>query len=195
LITAVQDLARMQPIRGPEALSAAFPGLSREELAHELVTRAARSTAAAGATGAAIVAAEELLPPSWPSIPGTLAIETAAVIAIELRCVGELHRVFGRVLPEDPAARGWLLIRAWLAERDVNLDLDAGVAGLVTPALRRQITRRVLSRLGRGGTGVLPVGIGAAVAGTLNFKATRKLGERLIADLAGQDRVGRADHH
>ena len=86
----VLAMAPRLPVRSIETLRRQFPGLTPEELADALVQGAARASAGVGATvGAAMVL------PVVPAVPVEIAVETLALVGIELKLVAELHEVYG----------------------------------------------------------------------------------------------------
>src|SRR5204862_2947652 len=105
LVEAALDIGPRLPVRDRTTLQAHHPGMSNDEIAAALVRTAARATAAVGAAGGALAAAEFLAPPSLVGIPVQLATETLAFVTIELKLVAELHAVYGVTVPGPARAR------------------------------------------------------------------------------------------
>jgi hypothetical protein len=180
----VTEVAPHVPVRDRATLHRHFPGLTDDDLAERLVRNAARSTAGIGAVGGGVAAVEWIATPTLLSMPVLLAAETVAVVAIELKLVGELHEVYGRPVHGAPAHRAIWLLHAWSAQRGINPLLPGvGVATVLGTAARRDLQRSLLRRFGRSLSTLGPMLTGAAVAGYLNRRATRSLGDQLTKDL------------
>lgn len=184
------DVAGRLPVRDQEMLLAQHPGYTGEALAHELVRRASRATAAIGAAAGAVAAAEELNPASWAALPAGLLVEIAVVSAVELKLVAELHAVLDRPVEGRGVEKGVLLANAWAEQKGVSVTqvvAGDGIAGLVGTATRREavrvVRRRLAGRAGRSLSSLLPMLVGAAAAAEVNRRATRKLGESVVRDL------------
>jgi hypothetical protein len=181
---AVADVAPHVPIRDKATLHRHFPGLDDDELAERLIRNTARSTAGIGAVGGGVAAVEWVAPPTLLSAPILLAAETVAVVAIELKLVGELHEVYGRPVAGGAGERALALIQAWSQQRGINPLLPGvGVATVLGTAARRDLQKSLLRRFGRSLSTMGPLLTGAAVAGFLNRRATRALGEHVVKDL------------
>jgi hypothetical protein len=181
---AVTDVAPHIPIRDKATLHRHFPGLDDDQLAERLIRNAARSTAGIGAVGGGVAAVEWVAPPTLLSAPVLLAAETVAVVATELKLVGELHEVYGRPVPGSAGQRALALIQAWSQQRGINpLVPGVGVATVLGTAARRDLQKSLLRRFGRSLSTMGPLLTGAAVAGFLNRRATRGLGEHVLKDL------------
>lgn len=180
----VSQVAPRIPIRDRQTLRAHFDGLDGDLLAERLIRNAARATAGVGATGGGIAAVEWATPPTLLSAPVLLGVETVAVVAIELKLVGELHEAYGVPLPGQGARRAAALIHAWASQRGVNPFVPGGGVGAVLgTAARRELREMLLRRFGRNLTTLGPFLTGAAVASYLNYRATRGMGQRLADDL------------
>ena len=83
-------MAPRLPVRSQQRLRAQFPGLGPDELADPLILGASRAAASVGAT----VGAAMLLP--LPAAPVEVAVETLALVGIEIKLVAELHEVYGQ---------------------------------------------------------------------------------------------------
>jgi len=180
----VTDIAPHVPIRDRATLHRHFPGLDEDELAERLIRNAARSTAGIGAVGGGVAAVEWVATPALLSAPVLLAAETVTVVAIELKLLGELHEVYGRPVPGGTGQRGLHLLQSWSQQRGINPLLPGvGVATVLGTAARRDLQRGLLRRFGRSLSTLGPLLTGAAVAGYLNRRATRSLGDHVQKDL------------
>jgi hypothetical protein len=180
----VTDVAPHVPVRDLETLRRHFPGLDGEELAERLVRNAARATAGVGAAGGGVAAVEWTVAPTLLSAPVLLAAETVAVVAIELKLIGELHEVYGVPVAGVGGPRAVALIQAWAHQRGVNpMAPGVGVATVLGTAARKELRDRLLRRFGRNLTTFGPLLTGAAVASYLNRRVTRELGDRIRTDL------------
>ncbi|MGK5678550.1 hypothetical protein [Actinoplanes sp. URMC 104] len=180
----VADVAPHVPVRDVETLRRHFPGLSDDDLAERLIRNAARSTAGVGAAGGGVASIEWVAPPTLLSAPILLAAETIGVVAIELKLIGELHEIYGRPVRGGIGQRAAALVQSWSQQRGVNpLVPGVGVATVLGTAARKELQTTLLKRFGRNLTTLGPLLTGAAVAGYLNRRATRNLGEHIQKDL------------
>jgi hypothetical protein len=180
----VGDIAPHIPVRDLETLRRHHDGLDGEELADRLVRNAAIATAGVGAAGGGVAAVEWVVTPTLLSAPILLAAETVAVVAIELKLVGELHEVYRAPIRGSGAQRAVALMQSWAGKRGVNPLLPgAGVGMVLGTAARKELRDMLVKRLGRNLTTLGPLLTGAAVAGYLNRRATNALAEELRADL------------
>jgi hypothetical protein len=142
LTAEVLAMAPRLPVRDQQRLREQFPGLGPEELADALIHGAGRAAAVVGAgAGAAMV-----LP--LPSAPVEIAVETLALVGIEIKLVAELHEVYGMRAPGSTPERMQAYVAAWAHRRGVAL----APAGLVVAAgspLRRLLRRRLIARARR----------------------------------------------
>ena len=186
----VTDVAPHVPVRDLATLRRHHDGLDGDALAERLVRNAALATAGVGAAGGGVAALEWAATPTLLSAPVLLAAETVAVVAIELKLMGELHEVYGRPVTGSPVERAASLIQAWSGQRGVNpLVPGVGVATVLGTAARKELQGTLLRRFGRNLTTLGPLLTGAAVASYLNRRATRSLGEKLIKDLRRQGKA------
>jgi hypothetical protein len=176
LTAEVLAMAPRLPVRDQLTLRAQFPGLTPEELADALIQGSAR---AAGAVGAAAGAAMVL---PLPTAPVEVAIETLALVGIEIKLVAELHEVYGQRAPGSPTERMLSYVAAWSHRRGVGL-APGGLALAVGSPLRRRLQRRLLARAGRSATSLGPLLTGAVVGAVLNRRETRRLGADVRDDL------------
>jgi hypothetical protein len=181
---AVAEAAPHLPIRELDTLRLHHDGLDGEALADRLIRNAARATAGIGAAGGGVAAIEWVATPTLLSAPLLLAAETVAVVAVEMKLIGELHEVYRQPVPGNGTQRAVGLIQAWSHRRGVNpLTVTGGFAAILGTTARRQLRDRLLRRFGRNLTTLGPFLTGAAVAGYLNRKATLSLGEQIRKDL------------
>lgn len=180
----VADVAPHVPVRDLATLRRHFPGLDDDALAERLIRNAARATAGVGAAGGGVAAVEWAVTPTLLSAPVLLAAETVAVVAIELKLIGELHEVHHVPLPSGGTQRAVALIQSWITQRGINPMMPGvGVSAVLGTAARRELRDSLLRRFGRNLTTLGPFLTGAAVAGYLNRRATRGLADQLRRDL------------
>jgi len=183
----VADVAPHVPVRDLATLRRHHDGLDGDELAERLIRNAARATAGVGAAGGGVASLEWAATPTLLSAPVLLAAETVAVVAIELKLLGELHEVYGRPVTGSAVERATALIQSWSGQRGVNpLVPGVGVATVLGTAARKELQGTLLRRFGRNLTTLGPLLTGAAVASYLNRRATRSLGDKLVKDLRRQ---------
>ncbi|MFG3600075.1 hypothetical protein [Micromonospora chersina] len=186
----VAEIAPRVPIRDRATLRKHFPDLDDDALADRLIRNAARATAGVGAAGGGVAAVEWAVTPTLLSAPVLLAAETVAVVAVELKLIGELHEVHRVPLPAGGAQRAVSLVQSWATQRGVNPMMPGvGVSAVLGTAARRELRDSLLRRFGRNLTTLGPFLTGAAVAGYLNRRATRTLGDQLRKDLRHQARA------
>ncbi|MEU4420375.1 hypothetical protein AB0F81_07085 [Actinoplanes sp. NPDC024001] len=180
----VADVAPHVPVRDRVTLQRHFPGMDDEELAERLIRNATRATAGVGAAGGGIASVEWVATPTLLSAPVLLAAETVAVVAIEIKLLGELHEVYGQPITGGAPERALKLIESWSGQRGVNpLIPGVGVATVLGTATRKELQRTLLKRFGRNLTTFGPMLTGAAVASYLNRRATRAMGDKVREDL------------
>ncbi|HEU4347234.1 MAG TPA: hypothetical protein VFR35_05545 [Actinoplanes sp.] len=180
----VGDIAPHVPVRDLDTLRKHFDGMDGDELADRLVRNAARATAGIGAVGGGVASLQWAVTPTLLTAPVLLTAETIAVVAIEMKLIGELHEVYRRPVPGGGTQRAVALVQSWAGQRGVNpLVPGIGVATVLGTASRRELQATLLRRFGRNLTTLGPLLTGAAVASYLNQRATRRLGEQLKKDL------------
>ncbi|MFC0531114.1 hypothetical protein [Phytohabitans kaempferiae] len=185
----VADVAPHIPVRDLETLRRHHGGLDGEALADRLVRNASRVTAGVGAAGGGIAAVEWAATPTLLTAPVLLAAETVAVVAVEIKLIGELHEVYRLPVPGSGAQRAMHLVHAWSQQRGFNpLTPGVGIGAVLGTAARKELRDRLLRRFGRNLTTLGPLLTGAAVAGYLNRRATQSLGDRIRVDLRRQGR-------
>jgi uncharacterized protein (DUF697 family) len=181
----VGDVAPRLPIRSRETLRTHFSGLSDDALAERLIRNAARTTAAVGAASGGVAAIEWVATPTLLSAPIVLAAETVAVVAVEIKLIGELHELYGAPITGSTSQRAVALVQSWAQRRGVNPMLESvGVAAVLGTAARKELRDRLLRRFGRNLTTYGPMLTGAAVASYLNRRSTQSLGQQIRKDLA-----------
>jgi hypothetical protein len=185
VIDTIMDVAPHIPVRDLETLRAHHGGLDGDALADRLIRNAARATTGIGAAGGGVSALKWVVTPTLLTAPVLLAAETVAVVAVEVKLIGELHEVYGQGVPGNSTQRAVALLHAWAHQRGVNpLAPGRGVAAVVLgTAARKELRDRLVRRLGRNLTTLGPLLTGAAVAGYLNRRATLALGPAILADL------------
>jgi hypothetical protein len=180
----VVDIAPRVPLRDLATLRAHHGGLTDEEIADRLVRNAARTSAGIGAVGGGVTAVQWVAPPTLLTAPIVLATETVAVVAVELKLIGELQELYGQPLPGPVAQRSLSLLQAWAGRRGVNLLVPGRtVTAVLSTAARHELRDRLVRRFGRNLTTLGPLLTGAAVAAFLNRRATLKLAEEIRRDL------------
>jgi hypothetical protein len=176
LTAEVLAMAPRLPVRDQQRLRAQFPGLGPEELADALILRAARASAVVGAgAGAAMV-----LP--LPSAPVEIAVETLALVGIEIKLVAELHEVYGMRAAGSGPERMLAYVAAWAHRRGVAL-APAGLVVVAGSPLHRLVQRRLIARATRSATSLGPLLTGAFAGAALNRRETRRLGADVREDL------------
>jgi hypothetical protein len=181
----VVDIAPRVPLRSLETLRAQYAGLSDDEIADRVVRNAARTSAGVGAVGGGVTAIQWAAPPALLTAPAVLAAETVAVVAVELKLIGELQELYGQPIPGPMPNRALSLLQAWSGRRGVSLLLPGrGVAAVLGTAARHELRDRLVRRFGRNLTTLGPLFTGAAVAAFLNRRATLKLAEEVRKDLS-----------
>jgi hypothetical protein len=183
----VVDVAPRIPVRSLETLRSHFPGLSDDEIADKLVRNAALTSAGIGAVGGGVSAIQWIAPPALLTAPVVLAAETVAVVAVEVKLIGELQELYGQSVPGGHAQRAVTLLQAWAGRRGVNLLVPGrSLAAVLGTAARHELRDRLARRFGRNLTTLGPLFTGAAVAAFLNRRATLKLSEEVRKDLAAR---------
>jgi len=181
---AVVDIAPRVPLRDLATLRAQHSGLTDEQIADRLVRSAARTSAGIGVLGGGVTAVQWAATPTLLSAPVVLAAETVAVVAVELKLIGELQELYGQPLQGPIAQRGLSLLQAWAGRRGVNLLVPGrSVAAVLGTAARHELRDRLARRFGRNLTTLGPLLTGAAIAAFLNRRATIKLAEEVRRDL------------
>ncbi|KUL36374.1 hypothetical protein ADL22_24460 [Streptomyces sp. NRRL F-4489] len=166
------------PVRDLATLRAQFPGLTPEELADKLVAGACAGTATVGAG----VGAAAMLPVP-PAMPAELAAEVAGVASLEIKLIAELHEVYGLRPPGNATRRATAYLTSWAQERGIDLAAPASLGVALGGPVRRELRQQVMKRTLRTLPNLAPFLVGAAVGAFLNRRDTRKLAEKIRADL------------
>jgi hypothetical protein len=186
---ALGDVVPHLPIRDADLLRGHFPGLSDADIAERLIRNASRATAAVGAAGGGIAAVEWAATPTLLTAPVLLATETVAVVAIEIKLIGELHELHGAPITGTGTARTVSLLHSWAQRRGINPMMPGvGVAAVLGTGVRKELRDRLLKRFGRNLTSYGPMLTGAAVASYLNRRATLALANQIRGDLRNTSR-------
>ena len=171
------------PIRDAARLRAVHPGVSDDEIADALVSRAATLTSGIGAAAGGLSAAHWIAPPSLLALPLELGAETVLTAAVELVLLGELHELYGRPAPGDARDRALAYLSSWTRQRAVEESVVPGLGAVLSSAGLRTLSRRMTRRMARSVPGAAPFLVGAALGGRANRKATEALARRVLADL------------
>jgi hypothetical protein len=180
---AVSDVAPHIPVRNLETLRRHHNGLDGDALAERLVRNAARATASVGAVGGGVAALEWAATPTLLTAPILLAAETVAIVAIEIKLIGELHEIYGQPVQGSGTQRAVFLVQSWAERRRVTPLAPGAMAVVLGTAARKELRDRLLRRFGRNLTTLGPLLTGAAVASFLNRRATLALAKDISKDL------------
>jgi hypothetical protein len=172
------EIAPRIPVRDLEALRRQFPGLGPEELADKLVTGACGATATVGAG----IGAAAMLPVP-PAMPTELAAEITGVAAIELKLIAELHEVYGVRPPGNLKQRSTAYLNSWSGERGIDVNKPSTVSSALNSHMKQQLRQQIMKRMIRDLPNLMPFMVGAAVGALMNRRDTRKLADRIRADL------------
>lgn len=183
LVDAVGRVAPHVPVRDLPTLRR-HHGLDGPALADRLIRNAARATAGVGATSGALAAVKWTVPPTLLAAPVLLSVETVAVVAVELKLIGELHAVHRVPLPAGRTRTAWTLVQSWAQQRGVDPLLPGGVSTALRTSARSELADRLTRRFGRNLPTLAPMLAGAGAAAYLNRRATLTLGRRIRDDLA-----------
>jgi hypothetical protein len=185
LADTVLDMAPRVPVRDAETVSRHHDGLTGAALARSMIRSSGRVSAAVGAAAGGLIAVQEVSVGGIILIPFVLAAETVLVVLVELKLVAELHHVAGRPVVGSPAEWVAAVVRSWLSGRGITgaTLATAGRFDLLGRATRVRLTGALRRRFTRNLTSMIPFMAGAAVAATLNRRATIDVGHRLAADL------------
>ncbi|MFR9673357.1 hypothetical protein [Streptomyces sp. TR06-5] len=174
----IVGVAPRVPVRDGATLRRQFPGLEPEEIADKLVSGALNGSATIGAgVGAAAMM------PVPPAMPAELATELVGVACVELKLIAELHEVYGCPAPGSPQQRTMAYLRAWTAERRIDLTHPATLNAALGAQVRRELQHRLVRRTLRTLPSLAPFMMGAAVGAVMNRRGTARLAERVRKDL------------
>ncbi|WP_030609146.1 hypothetical protein [Streptomyces achromogenes] len=174
----VIDIAPRVPVRDLATLRRQFPGLGPEELADKLVKGAAAGTSTVGAG----IGAAAMLPVP-PAMPTELAAEITGVAAIELKLIAELHEVYGVRPPGNLKVRTAAYLSSWSGERGIDVTKPSTYDTALGGRMKRELRQRIMKRMVRNLPNLTPFLVGAAVGAVVNRRETRKLADRVRADL------------
>jgi hypothetical protein len=183
LADVVVDAAPHLPVRDLDTLRRHYKGLEGEALADAMVRNAVLATAGVGVGGGALSAAKWMVPVTLVTIPLQLAVETAAVAAIEIKLVAELHEVYGVDVPGSGTQRGTAFALAWANRRGINPLEPATLTAAFGAVARQRVQRRLVGKAGRNIGTLAPMMLGAAYGGFSNRRQTLQLADQLRLDL------------
>jgi hypothetical protein len=183
LVDLLTDTVPRIPVRDLSTLRAHHPGLAPDDLAQALIAGAAKSTAAVGAAGGALVAVELAAPPTLLSLPAQLAAETLLVAAIEIKLIAELHEVYGAGVPGSTRARTQAYLSAWTHRRGIDPLSPGAWTMSIGGAAKRSLRKRLVRRAGRNLSTLGPMLSGAVAGSVVNHRETRRLGDLVRDDL------------
>jgi hypothetical protein len=164
-------------IRDRATLRAQFPGQSDDDIARRLIERAARASAAVGGSAGAWAAL-----PVLPAFPVEVAVETLAVVGIEVKLIAELHEVYGMAAVGSSTEKARAYLGSWATRRGVY-QIDGGLLAVAGSPLAKQLTRRLAARVRRSAFALAPLFTGAVAGALLNRRETRKLGQQIRDEL------------
>ncbi|WP_231626783.1 hypothetical protein [Streptomyces apocyni] len=174
----IMDLAPRVPVRDLSTLRQQFPGLGPEQIADRLVAGACHASSTVGA-GVGVAAAL----PVPPAMPAELAAEITGVAAIELKLIAELREVYG-LRPEGTLAqRSTAYLTSWTHERGIDVAKTASIGAALGTHTKRELRQQVMKRTVRNLPNLMPFLVGAVVGALMNRRDTKKLAERIRADL------------
>jgi len=191
LVDLVLEIAPRLPVRDAPTLREHYPSLTDIEIAERLVKTATKTTAAIGAAAGGLSTMEFLAPPTLLAAPVQLAAEMLTVTAVELKMVAELHEILGYPAHGSAGERASLYLVSWMRRRAVGDSLGkVGIGAVLGASAKRELRSQLLRRLGRSATSLAPFLAGAVAGAEVNRRATRQLGDALLAELRGraQDR-------
>jgi hypothetical protein len=174
----IVEIAPRLPVRDLATLRRQFPGLGPEQLADKLVAGAAGATATVGAG----VGAAAMLPVP-PAMPTELAAEITGVAAIELKLIAELHEVYGARPPGNRGQRSTAYLNSWSGERGIDVTNPSSMSAALNSPMKQRLRQQIMRRLVRDLPNLMPFMVGAAVGAIMNRRDTKKLADRIRADL------------
>ncbi|MER6678919.1 hypothetical protein [Streptomyces sp. NPDC000983] len=166
------------PVRDLATLRRQFPGLGPEQLADKLVAGAMTATSTVGAG----IGAAAMLPVP-PAMPTELAAEITGVAAIELKLIAELYEVYGVRPPGNLKERSTAYLDAWSGERGIVVTKPSTVSSALNSHMKNQLRQQIMKRMVRNLPNLMPFMVGAAVGALMNRRDTKKLADRIRADL------------
>ncbi|MDQ1745359.1 MAG: hypothetical protein QOE23_3698 [Pseudonocardiales bacterium] len=182
----IVELAPRIAFRDVATLRRQHPGQSDVEIAERLIRQATKATAGLGAAAGGLAAVEFLSPPMLLAAPVQLAAEMLTVTAVELKLVAELHELMDRPARGTTSERASAYLMSWMRRRAISPELGgAGLGVAFGAAAKRELRNQVLRRIGRSATSLAPFLAGAVAGAEVNRRATKTLGETLLAELRG----------
>ncbi|MER7575669.1 hypothetical protein [Streptomyces sp. NPDC126514] len=172
------EIAPRVPVRDLATLRRQFLGLGPEQLADKLVAGAMTATSTVGAG----VGAAAMLPVP-PAMPAELAAEVTGVAAIELKLIAELHEVYGVRPPGNLKQRSTAYLDSWSGERGIDVTRPTTVSTALNTHMKHQMRQQIMKRMVRNLPNLMPFMVGAAVGALMNRRDTKKLADRIRADL------------
>ena len=172
------EIAPRVPVRDLATLRRQFPGLGPEQIADKLVTGAMTATSTVGAG----IGAAAMLPVP-PAMPTELAAEITGVAAIELKLIAELHEVYGVRPPGNLKQRSTAYLDSWSGERGIQVTKPSTVSSALNTHMKQQLRQQIMKRMVRNLPNLMPFMVGAAVGALMNRRDTKKLADRIRADL------------
>jgi len=180
------ELAPRIAFRDAATLRRQHPGQTDVEIAERLIRQATKATAGLGAAAGGLAAVEFLSPPMLLAAPVQLAAEMLTVTAVELKLVAELHELMDRPARGTASERASAYLMSWMRRRAISPQLGgAGLGAAFGAAAKRELRSQVLRRIGRSATSLAPFLAGAVAGAEVNRRATKALGETLLAELRG----------
>lgn len=177
------EVAPRLTVRDLLTLRSHHHGLSGDELAEAVIKNAAMVTAGIGAAAGAVAAVEVAAPPALLAAPVQLVAETLAVVAVELKLVGELHVVYGQAPAGSTAQVTVGYLTSWASKRGLDPNHGPSLTAVLSGAARQQVRQRIVRRMGRNLSSFAPFLAGAVAGAELNRRETRSLGVALLRDL------------
>ena len=183
LVDLLVDTVPRIPVRDITTLREQRPGLSADDLAQNLISGAAKATAAVGAAGGALAAVQFTAPPTLLTTPVQLAAETLVVAAIEVKLIAELHEVYGAAVTGSGRHRAQTYLVAWTERRGIDPFAPGVLRMSLGSAAKRSLRKRLIRRAGRNLSTLGPMMSGAVAGSVVNHRETRRLGEQVRDDL------------
>jgi hypothetical protein len=112
-----------------------------------------------------------------------IAGETFAVAAVEFKLIAELHELYGLRAPGTARQRATVYLVEWARRRGVEGVRLAGLDAALGFQAKRDLRKRLVRRGFRHLPTLTPFMLGAAIGATMNRRDTRRLAQRLRADL------------
>lgn len=183
----VVEIAPRLPVRDADTLRRQHAGLTDIEIAQRLIGVATKATAGLGAAVGGLAAVEFFSPPTLLAAPVQLAAEILTVTAVELKLVAELHEILGYPAQGSVTDRAGLYLMSWVHRRAIAQQAGSvGIGSVLGVAAKRELRSQLLRRIGRSTTSLAPFLAGAAAGAEVNRRATKALGERVLAELRGK---------